>query len=334
MINVRNAIGAVAAVAVLAGCSNSSSSPPPPPTPSFVYYSTFNGTAGQPGLGVVAYPITNSSTLALTVNNSATNGLIDPAALLVDSAGRLFVINDTAPYTIPVYALPLTAASTPLFTLTMPAGTNNAFNMAFDVSGNLWVTSSGTNTVYEFTGPFNATATLVPAVTIATGVCAHPDEVGFDLAGNLYVACENSTGANAVGVFLKGTGFTNATALDHVLNGPGHPDPINFDHSGNLYTGSDLVSPNGGIAEYLSNNLAAAATPNVYDSTGMAANYFPEQYVFDAAGNLYDGDCGNTAKIYVYPTGSQALSATLAPSATYTDANITGSNCVGGIAIH
>jgi hypothetical protein len=337
MINVRNAIGAVAAVAVLAGCSSSSSStnPTPPPQPSFVYYSTFNSTIGQAGLGVVAYPLTNTSTLMTTVNISATNGLVSPSALLVDSSGRLLVLNDTAPYTIPVFTLPLTASSTPAFTLTMPAGTNNAFNMNFDASGNLWVASTNSNTIYEFTGPFNASATLVPVATIATGACNRPEGLGFDVAGNLYAACESSTGAaNAVGVFLKGTGFTNATPLDHVLIGPGHPEALGFDHSGNLYVGSDLAAPNGGIAQYLSNNLGIAATPNFYNSTGMATGWFPEQFVFDTAGNIYDADCGSPAKLYVYPTGSQAFSATLAPTAAYVDANITGSNCVGGVALH
>ncbi|HEV2908990.1 MAG TPA: hypothetical protein VGX02_06915, partial [Candidatus Eremiobacteraceae bacterium] len=312
-----------------------STNPTPPPQPSFVYYSTFSNTVGAPGLGVVPYPLTNTSTLTLTINNSAINGLVEPSALLVDGSGRLFVLNDTAPYTIPVYALPLTATSTPAFTLTMPAGTNNAFNMNFDASGNLWVSSTNSNTIYEFTGPFNASATLVPVATIATGVCGRPEGLGFDVAGNLYAACESSTGAaNAVGVFLKGTGFTNATALDHVLIGPGHPEALNFDRTGNLYVGSNLTPPNAGIAQYLSNNLAAAAAPNVYNSTGMSPGPFPEQFVFDPAGNLYDADCGTNPHIYVYPTGSQAFSATLAPTAAYSDANIVASNCVGGIALH
>jgi hypothetical protein len=335
----RHAIAAIAVVTFLAGCnsgSSTSTNPTPPPQPSFVYYSTFRNTVGQPGLGVVPYPLTNTSTLSLTLNDSAINGLVDPSALLVDASGRLFVLNDVAPYTIPVYTLPLTATSTPAFTLTMPAGTNNAFNMNFDASGNLWVASTSSNTIYEFTGPFNASATLVPVATIASGACGRPEGLGFDVAGNLYAACEISTGAaNAVGVFLKGAGFTNATPLDHVLIGPGHPEALGFDHSGNLYAGSNLAPPSAGIAQYLSNNLAAGAAPNVYNSTGMSANPFPDEFVFDPAGNLYDADCGGaTPKIYVYPTGSQAFSATLAPTAAYSDANIVGSSCVGGIALH
>jgi hypothetical protein len=331
---------ALASLPVIAGCSTKSTSttPTPPPAPSFVYYSTFSSTVGAAGIGVVAYPLTNSSTLALTLNNSAVNGLIDPSALLVDGSGRLFVLNDNSPATstIPVYALPLTAASTPLFTLSLPAGAANPFNMNFDSAGNLWVSSTNTNTVYEFTGPFTATATLVPAVTIATGVCGRPEGLGFDTAGNLYAGCENNSGTNSVGVFLKGTGFTNATVLDHVLNGPAQAEAIGFDHSGNLYAGSTLASPNGGIAQYLSTNLAAAAVPNVYNSTGMTAGWFPEQFAFDTAGNIFDADCGGTgiSHIYVYPIGSQAFSATLAPTAAYVDANITASNCVGGVALH
>ena len=337
MISVRSVLFVicVAALPLLAGCSATSTTPPA--APKFVYYSTFDCTVGHAGIGVVAYPITPTSTLALTLNNSAANGLTCPAELLVDAQGRLFVINDNVtPFTIPVFSLPLSASSTPLFTLTLPAGVMDPFNMTFDASGNLWVSSSLTNQVMEFTGPFTTSTTLVPAVTIATtATCPHPDDVTFDASGNLYVACEGNPGpANAIGVFLKGGGFTNATPLDHVLDGPGHPDSLKFDPSNNLYASSILASPSGGIALYLSNNLGAAATPNVYDSTGMAAGYFPYQYTFDSPGNIYDADCGSTGHIYVYPTGTSALSTTLAPSATYTDANTAVSACVGGIAIH
>lgn len=337
MIQVRKVVASLIAVTlpVIAGCSAKSTTPAP--VASFVYYSTFACTAGDAALGVVAYPMTSSSTPTLTLNDSVANGLSCPAEILVDGSGRLFVLNDVAPYTIPVFTLPLSATSTPAFTLTMPAGTMNAFNMAFDGSGNLWVSSTNNNTIYEFNGPFNTTTTLVPAVTLTTtvGTCSRPEQPGFDLSGNLYVACEGSSGSNAVAVWLKGAGFTTGQAIDHNLNGPHAPEALAFDKSGNLYVGSNAASPNGGIAFYMNNNLAAGATPNFYDSTGMAATFFPDQFAFDPVGNLYDADCGSApGKVYVYPTGSSALSATLALSATYTDANLTASGCTGGVAIH
>jgi hypothetical protein len=340
MIQVRRVLFglAVAALPLFAGCSAKSTSvtPTPPPVASFMYYTVPELVVGQPAIGVVAYPVTSASTPSLTVNVSAANGLADPTALLVDSQGRLFVLNDPGnPATVGVFALPLTATSVPLFTLTMPAGGNEVFSMAFDASGDLWASSTGNNTIYEFTGPFSATATLVPAATIATGVCGRPEGLGFDLVGNLYAACESSTGAaNAVGVFLKGAGFSNATTLAYTLIGPGAPEALAFDKSGNLYVGSDLAPPSAGIAEFLSTNLATGASPNVFDSTGMLANPFPAQFAFDSVGNIYDADCGSTAHIYVYPTGTSALSATLAPSAIYTDANIAFAGCVEGIATH
>jgi hypothetical protein len=59
------------------------------------------------------------------------------------------------------------------------------------------------------------------------------------------------------------------------------------------------------------------------------------QMQFDAAGNLYVTNCAGTpggAKLYVFPTSTQAFSATLAPSVSYTDANIQTQNCVSGVA--
>ena len=177
-------------------------------------------------------------------------------------------------------------------------------------------------------------AQALKPMSFGTALCGRPEGLGFDLTGNLYSACENqNTVVDAVAVFLKGAGFSNATPVDHYLSGPGKSVALAFDKNGNLYVGSDLAAPNGGIAMYLSCNLASGATPNVYDSTGGVA-FIPYQFAFDPAGNLYDADCSASPHLYVYPTGSQSLSATLAPTASYTDANIAFSGCVFGVAVH
>lgn len=340
----------VVALPVLVACSSSATSPGPSPTPggtptptptpfpSFVYYSTDAG-AGSPQIGAVAYPITPTSTLAFTLTNSSANGLINDTWLQVDATGRLFAMNDNKlgpPFTISVFTTPLSASSAASIILTLPAGPNGFLAIAFDASGNLWLSSNSNNTIYEFNGPFMSTTTLAANLTIPLTGCILPDGLGFDPAGNLYVACGDyptGTSSGAVAVLLKGTGFTNSTAVDHFLLGPRFPEALAFDRLGNLYVGSNAAPPTGGIAMYTSANLASGATPNVYDATGMALGYFPEQFAFDAAGNLYDGDCGGTPMIYVYPTATQPLTATLAPSATYTDVNIMSTHCVDGIAI-
>jgi hypothetical protein len=326
-------------VVLLAGCSSSTTSTPPPAQPSFVYYGTgFQSALLGAQIGAIAYPVSATSALAFTIDNSPTNGLLQSGPMAVDTSGRIFVLNNNAdPVTIGVFATPLSTSSMPSFTLTLPAGlSTDVYDLIFDGAGNLWVSNANSNTIFEFNGPFTSTATLAANFSFGTALCSRPEGLGFDLAGNLYSACENNSGANAVAVFLKGAGFSNATTVDHYLTGPGRPVALIFDRSGNLYVGSNLASPSGGIAMYLGSNLASGATPNVYDSTGMGASFSPYQFAFDPAGNLYDGDCSGspTAHLYVYPTGSQALSTTLAPTASYSDANILASGCVFGVAVH
>jgi hypothetical protein len=318
---------AIAALTVLAGCSTKSTSPSPPAPPSFVYYTTDDGfTLGSPQMGIVAYPITATSTLATTLNASAANGLAGTRNMAFDSSGRLFVVNGHTPFTISVFTPPLTATSAASFILTMPAATGCIFGIAIDSSGNLWISNCSTS-VFEFNGPFSSSITLPAAtVTLASPCC--PEGIAFDASGNLWVALNMAT--NGIEEYLKGSGFTNSTPVDHTITGLSDPLVVAFDKSGDLFSSGTLASQ--GTAEYLASNLASGATPNVLNPTGLAAVFFAEQFTFDTFGNLYVADCGATARIYMYPTATQAFSTTLAP-VPYRDANMVTSTCVDGIAI-
>jgi hypothetical protein len=69
------------------------------------------------------------------------------------------------------------------------------------------------------------------------------------------------------------------------------------------------------------------------DATGIKVSPFGSDLAFDTAGNLYDGDCGNSAGIYTYALSTQKFTATLAP-AFYTNKSISIVGCVLGLAIH
>lgn len=307
---------ALASAPVVAGCNQISTSFPPPAVPSFVYYSTDDG-ARQ--MGIVAYPITATSTLATMLNATAA---FDMA---FDASGRLFVVHDIGLGTISVFTPPLTGTSTPSFVLTYPAGNPTVQGIAFDSSGDLWATQ-GCN-VEEFTPPFTSSVTLAPAVTLTPAFCA--SGLTFDPSGNLWVAIGATT--NGIVEYLKGSGFTSATPIDHTLTGVNAPFDVAFDKSGNLYSSGTLAAQ--GVAMWNANNLGPGATPNVFDHTGLSAGFSLQQLTFDPFGNLYVADCGATGKIYVYPTATTAFSAALAPVA-YSDANIAAAGCVEGIAIH
>jgi hypothetical protein len=318
---------AIAALPALVGCSAKSTAPSPPAAPSFVYYTTSDGFAlGSPQMGIVAYPITATSTLATTLTASAANGLAGTRNMAFDASGRLFVVNNHTPFTISVFTPPLTATSAASFILTMPAGTACMFGIAIDSAGNLWISNCNTS-IFEFNGPFSSSITLPAANVTLTSPCC-TEGFAFDASGNLWVAIEAAT--NGIEEYLKGSGFTNSTPVDHTITGLSDPLVLAFDKSGDLFSSGDLASQ--GTAEYLASNLASGATPNVLNPTGLAAVFFAEQFTFDTFGNLYVADCGATARIYVYPTATQAFSTTLAP-VTYSDGNITTATCVDGIAI-
>ena len=140
--------------------------------------------------------------------------------------------------------------------------------MAFDGSGNLWVTDSGNNRVLEFAQPFTfgQAASLVLGqssfTTSATSTSASgvniPRAVVFDSAGNLWIT---DAANNRVAEIVKGGGFTNGEAATMVEGQPGFnltPNPLNlydptsaaFDSAGNLWV---VDSGNNRILEYASN---------------------------------------------------------------------------------
>jgi DNA-binding beta-propeller fold protein YncE len=292
-----------------------------------VYYSTANVTIGNPQLGLVQYPITASSALVTSLNGSVANGLDSSLNIVFDASGRLFVVNGGSPFTISVLTPPLGSSSAASFILTMPAGTGCLYGIGFDASGNLWASDPCKNKIYEFDGPFSAPSTLTAHVTLSSP--SSPEGIAFDSSGNLWVALNQPTGG--IAEFLKGSGFTSATPVDHTLNGVDDPMSVAFDKFGNLYSSGRL--PAEGIAMWNLGNLGAGATPNIFNPTSLLAGFLTAQLAFDMFGNLYAADCGATAKIYVYPSATTPFSATLAPI-IYTDANILSLNCVKGIAVH
>lgn len=323
--------------------TSSGATPTPSPSPThsaadhYVYYSTRNLNVGAASLGAVSYPLTSTSAPAVTVYGSSANKLTGTGPLLIDSSGRLWGLNGlNPPAIVGIFDTPLTSTSLPSVVLTLPSGVV-ANAMAFDPSGNLWIASwnSGAISAYEFTGPFNVTATLVAAHKVPVGGCTDSASyfgMAFNAAGDLYVTCNGSPASSSVAVLLKSASYGS---VNHYLSGLGAPSALIFDSAGDLYAGSNSAPPGGGICLFKSGNLGAGATPNVCDSTGMGAAYWPVQLAFDSAGNIYSANCIDLpGQLIVYPTSTQPLSAGLAPSAVYSDANIAASQCVGGVAIY
>lgn len=313
--------------ALLSACSTSASTVHPGQT---VYWTLF-ASAANPQIQFATAPLSATSSVT-TVPSSAQLDLASD--MRFDSSGRLWVLSrpSAGVHNALVYTLPLAASSTPALTFVLPVS-NDLDHLTFDSGGNLWVSDFAGLKEYKFTGPFTTSGTLVPAVTLTLTGFTHPSGVAVDASGNVYVSDVGSSGANSIAVFTAPV--TSASTAAFYLTGLSSPGGLIFDSQGNLYASSN-TSGTDAIVRYNANNLITGATPNIIDSTGLGTMNYEADFTFDAAGNLYVADCGApnvAAGIRSYPTGSMAFSTTLAPSATYNNANINAVGCVWGIAI-
>lgn len=324
----------LAAVVALIGCSAKSTAPPPPVAASNTYWTTFDGGPPNPNMEVAGFPLTNASVPSVIVNASVANGLSNAGYVQFDSSGRLWVENFTDPVVVNIFNVPLTASSTPAVTLTF-SNIHHGFGMVFDSGGNVWMAAQTANSVYKFNGPFTANATLSsPALTLTASLVG-PQGLTMDAAGDLIVAQGGvGTGTSCVGsIAIFKAPISNSTPV--LLNGPASPDGVAVDSAGNLYAGGTNNAQAGcvsGVSRFSAANQANGAMPDIVDATGLPATFFSEALTIDPLGNLYYANCSSTSgNIIVYPTVATSFSTTLAPTVSFTDANIASSKCVGGV---
>jgi sugar lactone lactonase YvrE len=212
-------------------------------------------------------------------------------------------------------------------------GLNEPYGMAFDASGNLYVTNFGSGTVYKYAGGTGTPTSFITGLTDPTGIV-------FDATGNVYISQYNgyvyrytAAGATKTTIITGGTG--NATK-------PGSAYGLAIDASGNLYVadGNDgqiykwtastatnaIIIANGttdmaapvGVAVDAAGNIysvdefddviAKYTSAGVYSSTVVSSGLEnPYSLYMDKSGNLYVGDTG-TGDEYVYNSSGTLLS--------------------------
>ncbi len=205
---------------------------------------------------------------------------------------------------------------------TSPTGLCNPSGLAFDPTGNLWISDLGNSRVLEYlssnliTGDGAANVLGQPdfvsngCATTPTGLC-QPFSLAFDPSGNLWISDTNN---NRVLEYLSsnlitGDGAANVLGQpDFVSNGCAttptglcSPDGLAFDPTGNLWI-SD--SANSRVLEYLSSNLITGdGAANVLGQPDMFSNACytsptglcsPFGLAFDPTGNLWISDLGNS----------------------------------------
>ncbi|HLX25998.1 MAG TPA: hypothetical protein VKR05_03335 [Candidatus Cybelea sp.] len=338
-------VALVCCTGLLAGCGGGLAASPPVSTTvsqsvgnpwtraakaaAHVYWTLYAGSS-FPQVQIARLPI-KAKSKAKSIGHTSSNDLLYTSGLAVDLAGRLWILSfgkyGGNPTSALVFDLPLKDASVPRYTLVL-SGTSGAAALAFDPSGNLWVTSPGNTSVLQYTGPFNKSGTLNPAITINAPSGFDPSGIAVDKSANVYVANFDSTGTNSIGVLgppYNGNPF--------FLKGLTAPGGLAFDKEGNLYASSN--GSNLAVVRYNADDLKSGDKPSIVDAAGLPADSYEAAFAFTKKGDLYAANCGNSgsAGIDVWALSRQNFGAKLKPSVVYTNSDIQQAGCAWGIAI-
>ncbi len=209
---------------------------------------------------------------------------------------------------------------------TTPTGLCQPFSLAFDPTGNLWISDSANNRVLEFlssnliTGDGASNVLGQPnlvtsaCTTTPTGLC-NPYSLAFDPSGNLWISDQDNnrvleylssnliTGDGAANV-LGQPDLVSNTCTYNPPTSTGLCDPFSlaFDPSGNLWISDNN---NNRVLEYLSSNLITGdgaanvlGQPNMFSkgctSITSKSICYPEGITFDPSGNLWISDSSNS----------------------------------------
>ena len=217
----------------------------------------------------------------------------------------------------------------PATTLTTPsARLQTLFGVAFDPSGEMWITSADDNRLLAFepaaltsSGFKAATAVIAPNA----GSLSAPTGLAFDPAHRLWVANhDNGTLVRFDGAQLAAGG---APVPAVVLSGLGHPTALAFDGDGSLWVSDNVAQT---IAKYRGADLTASGSPApaVVLSENQNPLPLPLGLAFDADGNLWVANLG-ARNVVAFNPAQRAATGSPAPQIVLSSTGISLSLPVG-----
>jgi hypothetical protein len=210
--------------------------------------------------------VSGSPTPKVTLTADAAGSLNLPSALAFDAAGNLWVVNTNASTVVEFAATQLASSGSPTPAVTLGANAGSILapqDLAFDHSGNLWVSNSVTVVAFS-ASQRAASGNPVPAITISRDAgltLVEPYALAFDGGGDLWVANYShntvieytpsqlaSSGSPTPAVVLT----SNSMVITSNLQG------LTFDGHGNLW-----ASDNGteSVLQFPPSQLMATGTP-------------------------------------------------------------------------
>jgi sugar lactone lactonase YvrE len=325
------------------------------------YNNRILGFGGGFSNGMNANLVIGQSSFATSTASGSQSGLDGPWGMAVDSSGNLWVV-DSNNYRVVAFAAPFSTAESALLVvgqsgLTTSSGPGQtwfsyATLVAFDPSGNLWVTDNGNGAILRFARPFSTGEAAGLVIGQGQNTVTRPIGLAIDSTGSLWAAdFDNDRVLQFAPPFTNGMnanleiGQPSFTTNSFVTTQSTFTAPVGvaFDSSGNLWVADSISSRILRFSPPFSNGESANLVLGQSDFTSSSAATsqsglnFSSGIAFDTSGNLWVSDTDNNRVLrYSSPfSNGERANLVIGQSAFTTDAfsaTQTGLNGPAGIA--
>ncbi len=274
-----------------------------------------NNTAGTVSVMPAASgTIFGVSVTANTLTTLISSGLSAPIGLVLDSAGDLFIANNTAS-TVSV----MPAASGTIFGVSVTANTLTTIvsglsapsGLVFDSAGDLFISNVGGNSVSVMpiaSGTiFGVSVTANTLASVVSSGLSGPEGLAFNISGDLFIANNSTNKVSAIapsGGSIFGVAVAANTLASIVTTGLSAPEGLAFDAGGDLFISNSTANNISAMPAASGTIFGVSVTANSPATIASGLNG-PGALAIDSAGNLYvTNETGNSVDVMPVTSGT------------------------------